>query len=396
MATSDKDFRVKNGLVVQGATATVNGHNVLTDASSLNDFADVDTTGVAGGAPLIFNQTSLKWIPGTGLVNITVGDTKPTNPNVKDLFFNTLNGGLYIFYSDVDTSQWVQIGTSGPSGIVTVSSPLVNSGTATAAVLSINQSLLSIANTQVTGLGTASTKDVPTTGNATTSQVVKGDDTRLSDARTPTTHVHSAADITSGTLAIAQGGNGNALGSGLVPVVPASVAVPNGSASVSASGVVTFTNASEINLNSCFTSAYSSYKVFINLDSVGASSYLYLRLRGSGTNYTAGYYGCSLYARSNGTTGAWASRDAGANIIISQMGSSYTDGRINTVMDIVNPVPAAKPTAINTQGFAQDATSVMSIVGHYSHFTNSSDGISFGTDASNIYMNGTIHVYGYR
>lgn len=34
MATVNKDFRVKNGLVVEGSTATVNGQNVLTEAST--------------------------------------------------------------------------------------------------------------------------------------------------------------------------------------------------------------------------------------------------------------------------------------------------------------------------------------------------------------------------
>ena len=34
MATVNKDFRVKNGLVVEGSTATVNGSNVLTEAST--------------------------------------------------------------------------------------------------------------------------------------------------------------------------------------------------------------------------------------------------------------------------------------------------------------------------------------------------------------------------
>jgi hypothetical protein len=38
--------------------------------------------------------------------------------------------------------------------------------------------------------------------------VAAGDDARLSDARTPTAHEHSAADITSGTLAVARGGTG--------------------------------------------------------------------------------------------------------------------------------------------------------------------------------------------
>ena len=39
-------------------------------------------------------------------------------------------------------------------------------------------------------LGTASAKDVPTSGNASTTQVVMGNDTRLSDSRTPTSHTH--------------------------------------------------------------------------------------------------------------------------------------------------------------------------------------------------------------
>ncbi|CAB4153017.1 hypothetical protein UFOVP621_39 [uncultured Caudovirales phage] len=37
----------------------------------------------------------------------------------------------------------------------------------------------------VFGLGTSSTKDVPTSGNATSTQVVLGDDTRLTNSRTP-------------------------------------------------------------------------------------------------------------------------------------------------------------------------------------------------------------------
>ena len=45
-------------------------------------------------------------------------------------------------------------------------------------------------------LGTAAAKDVPSSGNANTTQVVMGNDTRLSDARTPTSHTHSTSDIT--------------------------------------------------------------------------------------------------------------------------------------------------------------------------------------------------------
>lgn len=45
MATANRDFKIKNGLIVQGATATVNGNNVITEASSISDISDVDTSG---------------------------------------------------------------------------------------------------------------------------------------------------------------------------------------------------------------------------------------------------------------------------------------------------------------------------------------------------------------
>jgi len=43
------------------------------------------------------------------------------------------------------------------------------------------------------GLGTAATVDVPSSGNASTAQVVKGNDTRLTDSRAPTAHASSHA-----------------------------------------------------------------------------------------------------------------------------------------------------------------------------------------------------------
>ena len=49
-------------------------------------------------------------------------------------------------------------------------------------------------------LGTASTKDAPATGNASSTQVVLGNDTRLSDARTPSsTLAHAASHFTAGS-----------------------------------------------------------------------------------------------------------------------------------------------------------------------------------------------------
>lgn len=51
-------------------------------------------------------------------------------------------------------------------------------------------------------LGTAATKDVAATGDAASGEVVKGDDSRLTDARTPVSHTHTLSDVTdSGTAA---------------------------------------------------------------------------------------------------------------------------------------------------------------------------------------------------
>lgn len=56
------------------------------------------------------------------------------------------------------------------------------------------------------GLGTAATVD---TGTGATNAIL-GNDSRLTDARTPTAHSHSGADITSGTVATARLGSGTA------------------------------------------------------------------------------------------------------------------------------------------------------------------------------------------
>lgn len=55
---------------------------------------------------------------------------------------------------------------------------------------------LAIASGDVSGLGTAATRNVAASGNAASGEVVKGDDTRLTDARSPTTHTHTASQVT--------------------------------------------------------------------------------------------------------------------------------------------------------------------------------------------------------
>lgn len=47
--------------------------------------------------------------PGVPGSLVTVADTSPVSPNANDLWYNTNNGRMYIYYQDADSAQWVVI-----------------------------------------------------------------------------------------------------------------------------------------------------------------------------------------------------------------------------------------------------------------------------------------------
>lgn len=129
MATDSKDFKIKNGLIVQGATATVNGNNVITEASSIADISDVDTSGATDLQALVYNASTGTWIPGEavggGSGSYTISATAPESPEAGDVWFDSTDGKSYIYYEDVDTSQWLEIGSRqpGPTGATGATGP---------------------------------------------------------------------------------------------------------------------------------------------------------------------------------------------------------------------------------------------------------------------------------
>lgn len=70
MATVDKAFRIKNGLVVEGATATVSGSNVLTEAST--EFLQDTTAGMFDGEQ---SGIAFAYNDSTGKITATVSTT---------------------------------------------------------------------------------------------------------------------------------------------------------------------------------------------------------------------------------------------------------------------------------------------------------------------------------
>lgn len=86
----------------------------------------------------------------TGPTRFTTSDTAPVSPSSGDAWFDSSRGQTYVYYADGTSSQWIQIGSAqagptGAAGTITVASnsPIINTGSNTAASLSFDSSYLS-------------------------------------------------------------------------------------------------------------------------------------------------------------------------------------------------------------------------------------------------------------
>jgi DNA-binding beta-propeller fold protein YncE len=104
LATDNKDFRVKNGLVV-GAGGTFEGTVVVATPTENTHAATkqyVDEN--AGGG------------------SVTVSDEAPTSPtpSTGDMWYDSTDGGTYIYYDGF----WIETSTGAESATLNVNSPL--------------------------------------------------------------------------------------------------------------------------------------------------------------------------------------------------------------------------------------------------------------------------------
>ena len=107
---------------------------------------------------------------------------------ITDTYSGTSTNGMSgkAVKSAIDALDGTVSGSAGTSKTLTAFSQTDGKVSATFGDISITKSQVSDFPT----LGTAAAKDVPSSGNASTTQVVMGNDTRLSDSRTPTSHSH--------------------------------------------------------------------------------------------------------------------------------------------------------------------------------------------------------------
>jgi hypothetical protein len=109
-----------------------------------------------------------------------------------------------VYFWNVDTNDWSKLGTGGGAtdldGLtdVTITSPANDDIVQRKGGVFVNRTLSQLKSDL--GWGTAAALNVPASGDAAAGEVVKGNDSRLTNARTPTTHTHTIADITSFSL----------------------------------------------------------------------------------------------------------------------------------------------------------------------------------------------------
>lgn len=104
-----------NGSVVFEIGAN-NTNAEVTGTLTVNTLTANGTTG-ASGQVLTSNGTIAYWadVSGGGGASVTSSATAPSSPTAGDLWFNTENGTLLVYYNDgADEAQWVVV--SGPEG----------------------------------------------------------------------------------------------------------------------------------------------------------------------------------------------------------------------------------------------------------------------------------------
>ena len=88
---------------------------------ALADLSDTNITSPTTDQTLVYNET--QWVnqdsSGGGL---TVSATPPAGPDNGDMWFSSNDGKTYVYYSDGDSSQWVEVGASVSGEFITVSS----------------------------------------------------------------------------------------------------------------------------------------------------------------------------------------------------------------------------------------------------------------------------------
>ena len=76
---------------------------------------DITTTAPTDGQTLVWDNANSKFIPGAAAAGaaLQVSDAVPSNPTANDLWLNSTNMKLFVYYADGSSNQWVEVGSGG-------------------------------------------------------------------------------------------------------------------------------------------------------------------------------------------------------------------------------------------------------------------------------------------
>lgn len=177
-----------------------------------------------------------------------------------------------------------------------------------------------------------------------------------------------------------------AVSSGLVPIVPTSVSVGGGTATVGTNGQVTFTSATtSLSLNGVFSSTYDNYRIVYRATYATDCS-LSGRFRVGTTDTTTNYIFAALYANSTSP--------AAGSTTSTSLGLSITDTITRNISaDIISPFLTTNTGFIGSAREQKTSTSLGLIVYGLAQTDNTSfDGITLLNTTA---QTGTVSIYGY-
>ena len=96
-----------------GAYSDLTGAPTLYSDSAVNTHLNQSTA--TSGQLLSWNGSDYDWIDAASS-GVTMSDTAPSSPSAGDLWLRTTDFKLYAYYTDADSSQWVQVGPAGETG----------------------------------------------------------------------------------------------------------------------------------------------------------------------------------------------------------------------------------------------------------------------------------------
>jgi hypothetical protein len=165
----------------------------------------------------------------------------------------------------------------------------------------------------------------------------------------------------------------------------------------SATGTITFSAASSVSVNGCFTSTYESYLILVNLTSNSANDGdMLLRWRNAGTDSTASYY--SSYTGLNtlaspGTINKTQDPSNNGHAI-----GKYDNSTLNSqyiTIDVTNVFLSNFTTSVFKGFGSTDVSNLFSYNGGGNHRVSQSyDGFTLAAENGNF--TGTMKIYGYR